>query len=178
MALRGDAERYGSLARWFHWLAVLFLIALVAGGNFVVNLEYTDPFRHTVVKVHRTIGLLMFTLILLRFAWMFFDRRPPALASLKRWEYLLSKFVQGGFYVLLLAIPVFGFLFSGSNSQDVQFAGFAIPSLSSFSRDNADILIGFHKWLTRLVVFFAILHIAGVLKHHFIDKIPIWKRMI
>ena len=178
MPVRGNEEKYGSLARTFHWLVVLLVIGLVAGGNIIVNLEYTDPLRAMITKVHRTVGLTLFILMLSRLLWAFFDVRPPPLATLKKWELVLSKIVHYSFYLLLMTLPVLGFLFSGASVDRVPFAGFTLPSAMPFTREASDMLIGAHRWISRLVGFLALLHVAGVLKHHFIDDTPMWRRMI
>lgn len=178
MALRGNEERYGTLARTLHWLVVVLFVLLAISGNILVSLEYSDPVRAMRVKIHRTAGLVMFILMAARLCWALFDTRPQPLASLKTWERLLSIAVHRIFYALLMAVPVFGYLFSGASVDEVQFAGFTLPSAAQFSRDASETLIGFHKWLTRLIAFCAVLHIGGVIKHHFMDGIPIWRRMI
>lgn len=178
MALRGNGERYGTLARTFHWLVVVLFILLAASGNIIVGMEYDDPVRAMRVRIHRTVGLAMFTVMAARLCWALVDSRPQPLASLKTWERLLSIAVHRAFYALLMAVPVFGYLFSGASVDEVQFAGFTLPSAAEFSRDASETLIGIHKWLTRLIAFCAVLHIVGVIKHHFMDGIPIWRRMI
>ena len=170
-------ERYGAFARALHWTVVVLLVALIAGGKFAHGLEYGDPLKPTVVQVHRTIGLAMFVVMLVRLGWALVDARPAPLASLKRWELYLSKAVHYAFYFLLLAIPVIGHLYSGASVDDVRYLGFSLPSAAEFSREASDRLHHAHETMANVTGLLVALHVAGSLKHHYIDKTPIFGRM-
>ena len=178
MALRGDANRYGLVARTLHWLTVALFVILAAGGSYIAGLDYQDPLRLVGIKAHRTLGLAMLLITLARLSWLFADVRPPAHPRITRLERILSKLAHRSFYLLLLAIPALGFLFSGAAGNDVQFAGFSLGSLARFSRDSAQALIALHKYATILTVLVIAAHVAGVIKHHFKDDVKILRRML
>ena len=175
--MTGSSQRYGLLARVLHWLVVVLFVILAAGGTFIADLEYQDPFRMTGIKTHRTLGLVMFAVMLMRLVWFFFDTRPAPDEHISRMDRILAKIAHCSFYVLLLLIPVLGFLFSGGNGGQVELAGFSLPSLARFSRDGAEWLIILHKYLAILTALVVLAHIAGVIKHHHMDNVKILRRM-
>ena len=178
MSIRGDQERYGLLARIFHWFAVVLFLGLAAGGTFMTSLDYYDPLRPQITMVHRTLGLTLFAVMALRLLWVFWDVRPRPEVRLQSWEKVLSRSVHVSFYVLLLTLPILGFLFSGGQGGPIQMLAFTLPSVAKFSRGTAEWLIFFHQWFTYLGLTLAALHFGAVLKHHFIDHIALWRRML
>ena len=175
--MKGNEFKYGLVAKILHWLIFLMMVGLVASGTIMTTLVYDDPQRLGMVLTHRTVGSVLFILMILRLVWRFIDVRPKPEASLQNWEKILSVWVQGSFYVLLLIIPILGYLFSGANGIDVKLHGIELPSLMQFSRDGATTIIFLHKYITYFVLFLLFLHVAGAFKHYFIDKNNIFKRM-
>ena len=178
MALRGDSQRYGLVARILHWLVAVLFVLLAAGGTLIVQLDYQDPLRLVAIKAHRTLGLTMLGLILLRLGWALVDIRPGPPAGIGRRDLILAKLAHRSFYGLLIVIPILGFLFSGAGGGKVQLAGFELDSVASFSRPVASWLITMHKWITIATVLVICAHVGGVIKHHRVDKVKILRRML
>ncbi len=175
---RGSATAYGLVARSFHWVVALLFFGLAGVGKYMAGLDYADALRPQLVVVHRSLGLTLAVLVVLRILWMLADRRPAPLPHLKRWEKNLSATVHFLLYVLLLAIPVVGYLFSGASGNDVELLLGELPSVMEFGKAAKDLLITAHERLTFLVLGLVILHVAGVVKHHLVDKIPQLRRML
>jgi cytochrome b561 len=132
-------------------------------------------------SIHVTLGVSILLLTVLRIVWRIIHTAPAYPASMKRYEVVASKSLHGLFYILLIAIPLTGWIAFGGFSEEVPamaqaqvFGLFAMPQppftgewageLHSLGANAAMVLIG--------------IHVLAALKHQFIDKDGIFGRML
>ena len=162
-----EAARYTRVAIFLHWLIAALLI-----GNIALGLTY-DSFGKAATPwtmfFHKATGLSVLALTLARLAWRLTHRPPAFDAVLKAWERFLAGFIHWLFYLMLLAIPLTGWLLSSSSGRATSFFGlFEVPPLPvSRSDDTHDLLEDLHEWLGKGMIGLVLLHVAGALKHHF-----------
>ena len=105
MAIRSDATHWGSLAKFFHWAVVLLILAQGIVGLVMVEL----PRRPNVIAVysfHKSLGLTILALAVLRLGWRLFDRRPDEPPTVPRWQAIAARLGHALLYVLLFALPL------------------------------------------------------------------------
>lgn len=162
--LRGNAQRFGLPARVFHWLTPLLLLGSF-GLIFSVSWLPAGPDRVSVVRLHRTIGIIVLSLTLLRLLWRMADRHPAALGP--RASRLLARLVHGAFYGLLLCTPVLGWSYTNARGHVLYVFGQPPPSLIFKDEYFSRLAISWHEWCAYTLLGLIGLHVLAALWHQF-----------
>jgi cytochrome b561 len=165
-----SASRYGSVAQALHWItAVLVLIAFIYGLGGSEERVYSaaaDSDR----QLHETLGLCVFTLVVLRLLWRLVDTHPDP-PQVSRWMGLASKVVQWALYVLLFAVPLTAITGAWLEGHPLTLlAGVRIGPLLGLSHDSGMQIATIHGWLGDTLLWLAGLHGVAALYHHFMLK--------
>lgn len=177
MSLRSDPSRWGLLARFFHWTMAL---AIIGNGLFglLMDLAHGPMQKINWLALHKSIGLTVLALFLLRVLWRLVDRRPPDEPA-PRWQQLSAHAVHGLLYVLMAAIPLSGWWFNSTSGKPLQwFKLFNLPALAAKSEPLADIAINVHATLFWILIALLIVHVGAALKHHVFDDDNVLRRML
>ena len=179
MALRSDAAHWGSLAKAFHWTIVVLILVQATVGLVMVEL----PKRPDVIPVftfHKSLGLTILLLAVLRLGWRVFDTRPGEPATMPRWQVAGARAGHALLYALLFAVPLSGWLFDSATALRplYWFGLFRVPSLTG-GRDEAikTFAEAAHFWLFWTLAAVAAGHAAIALHHQFHDRDDILRRM-
>jgi cytochrome b561 len=169
--LIGDTSAgYGLVTRLVHWIMAVGIIALFFLGLWMVTLTYYSPYYTSAAHIHRSVGMLLLFLLALRFFWRLANPKPDE-HELSPLERTAARLVHWGFYPLLLALMVSGYLISTADGRPIEvFDWFSVPALEDTAGEVHEIL----AYVTMVVV---ALHAAASLKHHFIDRSSILMRM-
>lgn len=179
MQLGNSSARYGWVSIVLHWGVALVVFALFALGLWMVGLDYYSAWRKEAPDLHKSIGITLFAIMLLRVLWRFVSPPPPPLASYGRLTRLGAKFGHAFLYLGLFAVMIAGYLISTADGVGIPVFGlFEIPSLVSGLPDQADVAGVVHLYLAWVLVVFAGLHGVAALKHHFIDRDVTLVRML
>ena len=179
MQFKNTRTRYGLVAITLHWLVALTVIGLAILGLWMVDLSYYSPYYRSAPFWHKSIGLTLFAVLLLRLLWRGFNPRPEHLPNHKRWELGLAGVVHVLLYLLLFVIVLSGYLISTETGQGISFFGwFEVPALITGLTAQADRAGLVHYWVAIAVLVLAGLHALGALKHHFIDRDDTLRRML
>ncbi len=175
---------YGSVARALHWLTALLILANIPLAFLAENLSRgTDADVARVAatySLHKTTGIAAFAVALARILWALSQTRPAPLHPERRVETLLAEAVHWSLYAALLIMPVTGWLYHAAS------AGFApiwwpfgqsLPFVPK-SDDLAAQFRALHGWSSKLLVLSILAHVAGALKHAFIDRDGTLARMV
>lgn len=177
MALRSDERRWGGVAKTFHWLMALGIVGAGVLGLYMTGMERGMAKLNT-FAIHKSIGLTVLALFVLRLAWRFFDRRPADL-PMPRMQRIAAHAVHGLLYLFMLAIPLSGWIYNSARGYPLQwFKQFNLPALADKSDDLAQLAITVHVWLFWLLVAALVAHIGGALLHHFIERDDTLRRML
>jgi cytochrome b561 len=179
MALRNSYEAYGVLARLFHWLTVIFVIAAWAIGTFRGELP-EGAARATAMFMHFNLGLAVVGLLVARILWRMVDRAPPPPKTpLGRLGEVAAASAHGISYLLLLAVPLIGIAIVFSRGRPLPVFGlFEIASPWAPDREFANMLKPYHGLLVQALMGIAFLHAVAALVHHFVFHDPTLRRMI
>ncbi len=168
---------YTRTAKSLHWLMAVLLIGLLALGFYMHELPLS-PEKLKLYAWHKWAGVSAFLLVLVRLAWRI-GHPPPALpAGMSRSMQLAAHAGHGLLYVLMIAIPLTGWLMSSAKGfQTVWFGVLPIPDLLGKDKATGELLALVHQSLNLLFVAVILGHVAAALKHHFIDRDGLLDRM-
>lgn len=169
--------RYTLPAIFLHWLMALLIFAAFPLGVYAHELPFS-PLKLQLISYHKWLGMTILLLWGVRVAWRL-THQPPALSMQSpAWQRNAAHLVHGLIYVLLLAIPLSGWLMSSAKGIPVVYFGqWQFPDLVSKNKDMADILKELHEGLNMGLLGLIGLHIAAALKHQFVEKDHILRRM-
>lgn len=177
MPLKSTEHRWGGLAKTFHWLMALGIL-----GNGVLGL-YMHELKQgmgkiSVFAIHKSIGMTLLALFLLRLVWRFADRKPRD-EPMPRWQALAAHATHGFLYLLMLALPLSGWLYNSAHGYPLQwFKQFNFPSLMEKNEALAAIFVEWHEWLFWLLILVLLAHVGGALVHHFVERDNTLRRML
>ena len=178
MTFRNTTRSWGSLSKALHWLIVLLII-----NQWVIGAR-ADALPNGLAKLqvlglHKSFGMTVLILAVIRLVWRLLNPTPDLSAETKPWERGLAKISHFLLYALIFAMPLTGWLMSSAKSYSVSwFKLFQFPDLVAPSEKLFQLMHDAHHLLFGTLVIVALLHIAGALKHHFIDKNDVLKRML
>ena len=170
-----------------HWSVALGMIGMLAVGLYM---KYGKDY--SLYPLHKSIGVLLFALIMARVIWRIYNGWPAHAAPYKKWEINLSKIVHYALLIGTILIPVSGFIMSAMGGHGVSVFGFQLvainydPDLLAMGQKvklpinaaTAQIGATLHAWVSYIILFALFLHISGALKHHVVDKDSTLKRML
>jgi cytochrome b561 len=178
MALRNTTQRWGVLAQTFHWVIVALLILQVTLAEMADDLP-AGVRKLTLLARHKSVGITILGLVTLRLAWRWMNEHPPLPGNLKPYEQKLARLTHVALYVLLFAMPLSGWTMSSARGFPVSWFGFfQLPDLVPKSRPLYDALLLTHQTLAWFLFAVVALHVAGALKHHFIHRDDVLRRML
>ena len=179
MQLRNSSSRYGAVSVFLHWFVALAVFGLFALGLWMVGLDYYSPWRKEAPDLHKSIGLTLLALMVIRVVWRWISPAPPALTTYSRATRIGATLGHGFLYLSLFAVMIAGYLISTAEGVGIPVFGlFEVPALITNLPDQADVAGVVHLYLAWTVVIFAGLHGLVALKHHCIDRDATLTRML
>jgi cytochrome b561 len=178
MAVRNSTRSWGSLSKALHWIIVVLII-----NQWVIGMR-ADALPLGVAKLqalawHKSFGITILALALVRLVWRWSNPVPDLTAETRPWERMLAKISHVLLYGLIFALPLSGWLMSSAKNYPVSWFGLIqLPDLVAPSEALFQQMRSLHHGLFAALVAVAALHIAGALKHHFIDRNDVLKRML
>lgn len=180
MALKNSEYSYGALSQLLHWSVAALIVTQYVLAQLAERAEDSDArlAQLALLANHKSVGITILGLALLRIVWRLISPPPEMPATMPAWQILVSKISHRLLYVLLFALPITGWLMSSASAYPVSwFKLFQLPDLVAPSETLKDIFLDAHRLLAELLFVLASLHIAAALKHHWLDKDDILKRM-
>lgn len=169
--LRNLKQSYGLVAIVLHWLSALAVIGLFALGVWMVDLTYYSSWYKTAPDIHRSVGVLLLIATLFRLFWRVVSPAPTPSPQHKHWEKRAASLAHFGLYLLLLVIMVAGLLMSTADGRGVMvFNWFEVPAIGELFENQADLAGLVHEYAAYSLIALVIIHGAGAIKHHVIDK--------
>ncbi len=171
MNIQNSRSEWGALSIAMHWVVAIVVFGLFGVGLYMVELDYYDSMYKTAPFVHKSIGVLLFLVVIFRLFWRFISPPPNGLETHQAWEKKLAYWVHIALYVLLLVLMISGYLISTADGRAVSvFGWFDVPSVISGIDNQEDIAGEIHEILAYVLISMVAIHAVGALKHHFLDK--------
>ncbi|WP_163576477.1 cytochrome b [Halomonas faecis] len=180
----GPLNHYAYVHRLLHWLIAVLVLYSLTSGMTLGSLGFegsVDTFGRTatdtIYTLHKTSGVLILVLMVLRLVSRLTNGKPPYAVPLPTLHRLASTLVHALLYVLLLAMPVLGWLATAAGDFPVQFFAWNLPGLIGVDEALSETLFVWHGRVGVLILLLAALHIAAALYHWLIRKDGVMARM-
>ena len=179
LTAKNESNRYGKVSRMLHWTIAILFISLIPMGIFASMIPEDTEYRNAYYVVHKTIGVTVFLLVIVRLIWNRLSRRPSLDSALTSREEKLAHRAHNTLYFMMLAIPITGFMMTSYHGYETYFFFWEMQPLWEQS-EIYQVWGGFHKYLLPYLLYIVLgAHILGALKHQFIDKhANAFKRMV
>jgi len=169
MALRATAAAWGAITRAFHWGMLVLLATIVPIGYYMTDLPLGAR-KLQIYALHKSIGLTLLGLAVLRLLWRITERRP-APAPMPAWQQRMASATHVLLYALLILIPLSGWLYNSAAGFPLQW--FRLVNLPALTATNPTLKAAakeFHESAVAVLLTLVALHALAALKHHFIDR--------
>jgi cytochrome b561 len=160
------AERYTRTAIALHWLVALGVLAQIGFGWALGDVPRGTPERTIYVNLHKSTGLVLGALILLRLGWRLTHPAPPLPDAVPPWQRRAARASHALLYVCMLVMPLAGYAASNFSRFGVNFFNAVLlPPWGPDERAAYAFFNGVHVWTSYLFVLLIALHVAAALKH-------------
>lgn len=178
MNLKNPADRWGGVSQSLHWLIVVLLLVMAWLGLTMTDLPNT-PYKVRLYALHKSVGLSLLALVLLRLLWRAYAGAPRALPGIPAWQERIAALTHGAMYVLLLAIPLSGWIFNSAAGFPLQWFGVVnLPALTGRNPALRELSEEWHETLFWVLVVLALVHAAAALYHHLFQRDATLVRML
>ncbi|MDE3233081.1 MAG: cytochrome b [Pseudomonadota bacterium] len=169
---------YTAIAKLFHWGMALLFVGLITLG-FVMTDMSLSPEKLQYYAWHKWAGVTVFMLVWLRLGWRVLNPPPAYPVTMSPMLQRFAHLGHAALYGLMVVIPLSGWLMSSAKGvQTVWFGVLPLPDLLEKDKEMGHLLHEVHEALNFVLLFLLAGHVAAALKHHWIDKDDILKRML
>jgi len=186
LQMKNTAVRYGGVTQALHWLIVALIVVQFVLAQ-LAEAAGEQRAAHPAAALtqlawlarHKSVGLTIFMLTLLRLAWRVYSPPPPLPVAMPRWQVVAARSTHFAFYAVLLLLPVSGVVMSAAANFPVSYFGwFTLPNVVAPDETLKDVMQECHELLFGVLVVLAGLHVGAALKHHFVDRDDVLRRML
>lgn len=172
------APHYKSGAKWLHWLIALMVFGLLGVGLYMTDLRIS-PQKIQLYMTHKSVGLTVLMLMLLRLAYRLKNPAPALPVGIPGWQKTASHISHAALYLLLFAMPISGWLMNSASGFPMKYFGLVrVPGLIARSQENLALFKAVHFYIAWTLMALIAVHILAALKHHFIDRDTVLRRML
>jgi cytochrome b561 len=180
--IRNSPGAWGWPARALHWVMAVGIAGQWTLGQYMTSLGNDQLQRKfDLYQLHKSIGLTLAGLALLRLLWRILTPRPELPAGMPEWERTAATVSHWSFYLLMFLLPLTGFLMAAASPLGIPTSWFGlvtIPHPIGPSKESEDLFRGMHAVLGALLALLVIVHAAAAFKHHFYDRDDVLRRML
>lgn len=172
------ASRYTGTAIFLHWLIALLILVAFPVGLFMVDMKLS-PLKLQIYSWHKWAGITVLALVVLRLVWRFMNRPPALPDSMSRFEKHAAHAAHWALYLLMIAVPLAGWLYSSARGFPVVWFGvLPLPDLVAKDAALAELLHQAHEVLAWALILIVLAHAAAAIKHHFVARDAVLTRML
>jgi len=181
-------ERYTRIAIVLHWIIAAFVVTNISLA-WTFKIWDDRPWTQSVTNTHKTFGITVLGLALIRLLWRITHRPPPLSPAIPRWQVVAARTGHAALYFMIIAMPLSGWIYDSAweYAADVPidfFGLFEMPRIAWVAdmpagpkKEVDELFHHVHEWLSYLLYILLAAHLAGALKHQFFDRIPTLQRM-
>ena len=171
-------DRYTRVAIALHWILALGILLQIGLGFYLGEVPRGSPERSAWVNFHKSIGITLATLIVVRLAWRVTHRPPPLPGAMPAWERFAARANHALLYVCMVGMPLTGYVATNFSKFGIKY--FGLVMLPPWGIDDKRVYAAFntaHKVLALVFVGLIVLHMAAALKHALVERDGIVRRM-
>ena len=184
---RRDGGRYSAVSIVLHWTIAALILTQIPLGWRMSDLPFGTA-KFELFQLHKSIGITILALSLVRLVWRVTHPAPPLPDHMARWEKVFARATHVGFYVVMIATPLGGWVLVSASSLNIPtliWDVIPLPHLPGFETMPAEqreaiserVSAG-HSALAWFAIALLVLHVAGALKHHFLNRDTVLWRML
>ena len=181
-------ERYTRTAIVFHWIIAAFVVTNIALA-WTFKTWDDRPWTQAVTNTHKTIGITVLGLAVMRLLWRLGHRPPPLSPAIPRWQVSAARIGHGALYFIIFAMPLSGWIYDSAWEWAEQvpisvFGLFEMPRIAWVAdmpagpkKEVDELFHHVHEWLSYALYGLLAAHLAGAVKHQWFDRVPTLQRM-
>ena len=178
MPMKNTREEWGSVSKALHWLVVALILAMAWLGLTMGDLP-NGPSKIATYALHKSIGISILVLVVLRLAWRFHTGAPAPVPGTPPWQDRVAALTHWALYALLLAMPLSGWVLNSAAGFPLQWFGlFNLPALTGRDHDLRELAEKIHELLFWTLVVLAVAHAAAAVYHHLFRRDATLARML
>jgi len=174
--LMNAADRYGNVAKFFHWLIFFLLLGMLVFGYFMDDLP--KAYKAQAYNWHKLTGLTVLSLMLLRLFWKLVNPKPELPFKVGFLEKLAEHSVHGLLYVVVIAMPLAGWIGSSAAGKFPHVGAMELALPIEQSKAVVELAFELHELIAIVIMVLVGLHVLAALYHHYILKDNVLKRML
>ena len=174
---RDARERYTRTAIVLHWLIGVALLAQMAFGWIVADIPRNTPPRGYYLNLHKSFGITLGVLIVLRLLWRLWHRPPATPPSMVRWQQSVALATHRLLYVMMLLMPTAGYVASNFSKHGVKFFGHVLAPWGPDLPAVYSVIQGIHVVSAYVLAALIALHVLAALQHALLKRDGIFSRM-
>jgi cytochrome b561 len=173
-----QTQIYTRTAIVLHWLIGLCVLAQITLGLWMITIPKSPPgVRAYWFNMHKSIGITLAALIVLRLLWRFAHRAPPLPQTMPDWERIAAKANHALLYVCMIVMPVSGYLGSSFTKYPILYFGIPLPQWGGDSPALKELCSQVHFITVSIFIALIAIHIAAAVKHWLVDRDGVARRM-
>jgi cytochrome b561 len=173
-----QTQTYTRTAIVLHWLIAACVLCQITLGLWMIGIPKSPPgLRAWWFNVHKSIGITLGVLILVRLLWRLAHRAPPLPLTMPQWQRIAAKASHVLLYACMVTMPLTGYLGSSFTKYPILYFGIRLPHWGWDAPALKELCSQIH--LTTVIVFITLIaiHIAAALKHRLVDRDGVFERM-
>lgn len=180
--LSTNTPRYSAVAVFLHWAIAFLIIGMLVLG--LTMSGYPTKYKFLAYNLHKSFGITVLVLSLLRLVWRIIHRPPALPESMKPWEKNAAHLGHWGLYFLMIAMPLSGWIMVSADAKypTVFFSLFQVPQFplpaAYDTHATHERFEWLHYWLAIGAIALVSGHALAALKHHFINRDSVLRRML
>jgi cytochrome b561 len=171
-------DRYNDVSQALHWITALLVLAILPIAWVMVNAADNSKLVGPLFMIHKSLGVMIFLVVAFRILWRGLNPAPPLPWTLETWEAWAARISHFLLYLVLLGMPISGYIASCASNHPVSFFGlFNLPLLAA-NKPLAKSAGEFHEALAWAVYFLVGLHVAATAYHLIVKRDGLLNRML
>ena len=161
---------WNATARGLHWLMAVLILLQATVGWIAQEMERT-PARVDAMTLHKSLGVTLLMLLLLRLAWRWTHPAPLPPDGSSAWEIRLARLAHGALYLLMAAIPLSGWLAASAYVVPWKFWWVVgLPRIVSPDKATYELSSEIHETLVSVFLAILAVHVLAALWHHLVKR--------
>ncbi|MFD0739326.1 cytochrome b [Lysobacter koreensis] len=178
MTWKNPVDRWGAISQLLHWSIVVLLTAIAVLGLYMVDLP-NSPDKIKLYSLHKSLGLTLLGLLLLRIGWRVYAGAPHPVAGTPAWQERIATATHAAMYVLMFALPVSGWVLNSAAGYPLQWFGlFNLPRIVANDAELHELAESLHEAGFWLLLALVLAHAGAAFYHHLFQHDATLTRML